>query len=232
MGATHELYNKLYRASNNNQFDKTELYKIISSENIDDKDGDGCTLLHLAASRGDLELVTFLLSNNADITILDNGNWSVLRFAIEAITENNFAVQDAVIKSLIQRNANIDEIEEEICYTALHNAATSGDVIKVQVLVANDANLSAETFHHKTPRKIAEESNYPEKARMLELFDTPVSTVKALTSCHSIFSSRNQLTNNDKASNQVVALESSSHQFPDSEQPREDNSEKFNSPKN
>lgn len=222
MGKTHEMYIALYKASNSDQFDKTELYKIITSENMNDQDEDGCTLLHLAASRGDRELVTFLLSKNADIAKLDNGSWSALRFAIVAINESNFAIQDAIIKMLLGKNANIDEANEEVKETALHDAAASGDVMKAQVLIANGASLSAETFEQKTARKIAEERSYRDKARMLELFDTPVSTIKALTSGHSIFSNRSLADNND----------SSSHQLHDSAQSGVDVEKSINTPKN
>lgn len=229
MSATHNLYNELYRVSSNNQFDKTELYKIITSENMNDQDEDGCTLLHLAASRCDLELVTFLLGKNVDVTKLDNGGWSALRFAIEAITETNFVIQDTIIKSLLEKNANIDEIEEVVNQTALHNAAAYGDVLKAQVLIANGASLSAVTFQQKTARIIAEESSYRDKARMLELLNTPVSTIKALTSGHSIFSSRNPVAVNDTP-NQTVVVDSSSQLLSDI-QPAEDVEKNINPPK-
>ncbi len=191
MGVTHEIYNKLYKESTDNQLDKSALYKIISSDNINDTDASGCTLLHLSAARGDLELVQFLLDKDADISILDGSEWSALRFAVEAITEKNFVTQDAIIKCLLQKKANIDERESGFNYTALHNAATSGNVIQAQILIDNGASLSALTSRKKTARRIVEESSHRNKEEMLKLFDTPVSTIRALTSRHSIFSSSN-----------------------------------------
>jgi ankyrin repeat protein len=69
MGQTHEMYNELYRKSVENKFDKTELYKLITPQNMNAQDDNGMTLFHLAAARSDEELIDFLLRQNADIRI-------------------------------------------------------------------------------------------------------------------------------------------------------------------
>ena len=187
MSNTHEIYNKLYQASRDNQFDKTELYQLITEQNINDTDENGHTLLHLAAVRGDKDLVNYLLDKNADVTLLDEGDWSVLRGAIEAISEDNFAIQDGIIKALLRKGANINEKENGTNYSLLHNAIASGSVIKAQVIIANSAELTGETFHFKTARQLAAECSPEIKNQMLALLDTPVAALSALINQHSIF---------------------------------------------
>lgn len=194
MSAIHDKYNELFRASSDNNFDKTELYRLITEQNINDPDESGQTLLHLAAARGDKELVKFLTDNNASVTQLDGGVWSALRCAVEAITEVNFKIQDEIIKALLHKGANINETEKGINYSLLHNAVTENNLIKVQILIANGADVMARTLEGLTARQLADRCSPEVKTQMFGLFDTPIATLSNLMARHLLYSLNNAST--------------------------------------
>lgn len=48
---------------------------------VDSRDEDGFTPLHLAVISGNMQLVTFLIANNADIMAVDNERHTVVHWA-------------------------------------------------------------------------------------------------------------------------------------------------------
>lgn len=48
---------------------------------VDSRDEDGFTPLHLAVISGNMQLVTFLLANNADVNAVDNEKHTVVHWA-------------------------------------------------------------------------------------------------------------------------------------------------------
>lgn len=48
---------------------------------VDSRDEDGFTPLHLAVIAGNMQLVTFLLANGADVNAVDNEKHSVVHWA-------------------------------------------------------------------------------------------------------------------------------------------------------
>lgn len=57
---------------------------ILVMENsilVDSRDEDGFTPLHLAVISGNMQLVTFLLANNADVNAVDNEKHTIVHWA-------------------------------------------------------------------------------------------------------------------------------------------------------
>ncbi|CAG9820781.1 unnamed protein product [Phaedon cochleariae] len=58
-----------------------DIIAMAAPDLIDSKDDDGFTPLHLAVIAGNMQLVTFLLANNADVNAVDNEKHTVVHWA-------------------------------------------------------------------------------------------------------------------------------------------------------
>lgn len=58
-----------------------DLLVMAAPDLVDGRDEDGFTPLHLAVIAGNMQLVTFLLANKADINAVDNEKHTVVHWA-------------------------------------------------------------------------------------------------------------------------------------------------------
>lgn len=58
-----------------------DLMVMAAPDLVDSRDDDGFTPLHLAVISGNMQLVTFLLANNADVNAMDNEKHTVVHWA-------------------------------------------------------------------------------------------------------------------------------------------------------
>ena len=96
----------------------------------------GSTSLHLAANRGHLEILGFLLDKGADVNSSDASGSTPLD---EAAWKGH--VEAA--RLLLKRGAKVNTRSEETGQTPLHEAAVKGHVDVVEVLLAAGADFSA-----------------------------------------------------------------------------------------
>ncbi len=113
--------------------------------------------LHMAVSRGDLELLKLLLSYKVDLTVRDTHSQTALHSAAHGGNAD-------VAKLLIAAGADVKSLtkafslpcgsgEEEIPQrdTPLHFAAACGDPATIKVLLAGGAEINAVNVHGNTP---------------------------------------------------------------------------------
>ena len=93
---------------------------ITKGAEINSKDNQGLTPLHIAVRRGHLELVKFLLSANADINLKDNRGWTPLHAIFET---GNLEI----VKLLLAKKAD-PNAKNTFDYTPVHFAAQDGNL--------------------------------------------------------------------------------------------------------
>lgn len=71
----------LHYCAENHTLDCAEIILSVAPDIIDVADEDGYTTLHLAVIGGNIPLVNFLISKNADINALDSERHSVIHWA-------------------------------------------------------------------------------------------------------------------------------------------------------
>ena len=114
--------------------DVSKLRAIVAANPaaINAKNDDGLTALWLAAQKGKLEAVTFLLENGADVDPKsDDGVTPLWIAAQQGYVE--------VVKALLAKNADI-EAKRADGVTPLYMAADNGQIEVVKVLLAKGAN--------------------------------------------------------------------------------------------
>ncbi|WP_373998322.1 ankyrin repeat domain-containing protein [Bdellovibrio bacteriovorus] len=111
-----------------------ELQKSVDAGiNINKPNEKGETLLMTAASSGQIDVVKFLLSKKADVTIKDKDQKTALYYALTN-------EQPEVSKALIEANAPLNDLNE-LGDNALTLASSLNDHATMKVLLAKDSTL-------------------------------------------------------------------------------------------
>ncbi|XP_045107810.1 kinase D-interacting substrate of 220 kDa B-like isoform X3 [Portunus trituberculatus] len=109
---------------------------------IDDKDENGATALHLAASRGKPELCNELIIHGADVNAEDNDQWTAVIVASRAGHMDTVA-------TLVDHGANIHQ-KDMGGWTALMWACYKGHSELARYLLTRGADPSTQGQHHMT----------------------------------------------------------------------------------
>jgi ankyrin repeat protein len=145
--------------------DITKLKELLACD-VNMKDNNGRTALHVAASRGDshVELVKFLCENKANLDIQDNNGQTALHVA--TASRGNSHVE--LVKFLCENKANLD-IQDKDGQTALHNAAASrgSSLDMVKFLINSGVNLKIQDKYGKTVLHMAADSGNRETVKIL-----------------------------------------------------------------
>lgn len=128
---------------------------LAGGANADAEDGRGMTGLHIAASKGDLELATILLEGGATVDHA-NGN------GYQAIHSAAGAGQLEMVELLLAKGADPSAADGS-GFTPLHDAAAAGNEELVKLLLAKGASKEAtitegwkDLKEGMTPKEVAE----------------------------------------------------------------------------
>ena len=108
----------------------------FSAGRIDAQDSDGRTALHLAAAAGHSEVVKCLIERGAQVSTVDEGNWSPIHSAAAA-------GRSECLMDLLAAGANVDARAGSSASTALILAASKGRLEIVRALLLASANVQA-----------------------------------------------------------------------------------------
>mmetsp|Transcript_95106 Transcript_95106/g.272004 ORF Transcript_95106/g.272004 Transcript_95106/m.272004 type:complete len:742 (+) Transcript_95106:320-2545(+) len=123
--------------------------------------GEGWSILHHAAARGNLPRVKWILENGGSVDTRSNSGTTPL---MEAAKRGKLKV----CLHLLTSRANID-IQDEQGASALHHAAKSGTVKTVKLLLVAGAERRCHDRNQKTPIDWAEEYKRPHALEVLRL---------------------------------------------------------------
>ena len=102
---------------------------------INKKDNNGQTVLHVAIKEGHEEIIKFLISKRVDLNIKDSSGSTALFYAV---TKN----QNNIIKLLLEKGANVD-VKNNSLFTPLHKAALGGADEALELLLSHNPNINA-----------------------------------------------------------------------------------------
>lgn len=109
---------------------------IVHGAEVNDRDHNGTTALHHAASAGITEAVRLLLDNGADVT---TSTCDVFPPLHRAAANGHYGV----VQLLVDRGVDVKEQEAEDFYPPIMRAASAGHENVVRVLLENGANVEA-----------------------------------------------------------------------------------------
>lgn len=165
--------NLLHRAvMNNNHIVVSELLKC-GYRNVDAKNQEGQSAMHLAALNSDEEMLQLLIQAGVSVNCMDSTNNMPLHYACRH--------QSApFIRALIGAGANIQGRNIRNGYVALHEAAKNGNLEVVKELLSANAPLLPRTSVGEFPIDLAKENNHKEVVLFLENYKlSPASTFKS-----------------------------------------------------
>jgi uncharacterized protein len=166
---------------------------IVGGINPNAQDGDGRTVLISAAARGEMDVVSRLLSHNVDINVKDKNGYTALSHAIDAMHDD---VEEALLnrpeldancrgrngrpalmayvwrdnKARVEKllahgaDVNLQDLDGD---TALHGAAQTGNVEIMGLLMDKGPNVNAKNKVGGTPLMWAAVFGNDDAARML-----------------------------------------------------------------
>jgi len=141
---------------------------LKSGADCNSSNGEGATLLMLAAGAGNFEMVEMLLAAGANVDATDARGWTPLMKALFNY-ELNRGFPD-VVSVLIDAGA---DIEHQVSYGTrpLMIAAGYGEAAVVDVLLAAGADTGAMNEGGRTARTMAETKDYVEVVNQLHMHD-------------------------------------------------------------
>ncbi len=128
---------------------------------INDYSEDGFTALGLACLFGNLDIVQFLVQQNADVNLPTNNGFNV--FPIHAACAANHL---PIVKVLLNAGAKVNVVQQS-GLSPLHIAAEFGNIEMIISLLENGAETNCRMEGGKLPADIAAEKGYAEIADIL-----------------------------------------------------------------
>ena len=192
----------------------------MDKANLEAKNYNGETPLHLAAQWGHLNVVKALARHKANIFAKDQQNSSAIHWAarkgheevveylitedpkllIEPGTESRTVLHEAatlghkkLVELLIQKNASLLEMASDDKETALHAAVKQGHLAVVESLVENKIKVAAQDKDGQTAKALAEKLGKHDIVKFLQGLNKPEEVVAHETKAEEIKAIANEL---------------------------------------
>jgi uncharacterized protein len=156
----------VFEASAAGQFDRVKSLVAENADLVSAYSHDGFTPLHLAAFFGHQSILKLLLDQGANPNAIAKNPMQVMPIH-SAAAHFQPEVAEAIVKDLVIHGAEVNSTQQG-GFTALHEAAQSGNLGLIKFLLAHGANISARANDGKSALTFAQESNKPEAASLLE----------------------------------------------------------------
>jgi ankyrin repeat protein len=131
-------------------FDNEKVKNVLTQIGIDSVDEFGRTALIWACFAENMELINWLIENNADINHQDKKGYSALHFVAQ---EKKIKATEYLLSK--GSETEVKDIHQNTpLWTAVFNA--KDDLSIVELLLKNDANLDNINLSKRTPREMAE----------------------------------------------------------------------------
>lgn len=154
-------------------------FLILKGGNVDLKNQNGYTSLHIAAGHGNLFLAEYLIQNGASVNETDKVGDTPLHDAVLSSTEQ-------MIEFLIQKGGNVNAKNNPYLETPLHYAVRVNKLEFVKLLISNGADIDSPNYIGITPLDLAKSLDRREIIQELEkakglISKQPDSSSKSMT---------------------------------------------------
>uniref|UniRef100_A0AC35TXH5 FYVE-type domain-containing protein n=1 Tax=Rhabditophanes sp. KR3021 TaxID=114890 RepID=A0AC35TXH5_9BILA len=126
---------------------------VDKGANVNFKDKNGESLLHLAVIKMDLIVMKFLIDNGADINSKNSDSLTPLHLLISRKDQFDFKVVSGALNLLVTETANLFIQDDVNGNTVLHLAVS--DVRILESFEGNNLPLAVKNFHGETPLAVA-----------------------------------------------------------------------------
>ncbi|KRT79627.1 Ankyrin repeat-containing protein [Oryctes borbonicus] len=158
--------NLLHRATSQGNF-KVVSEILKTDYNLEIKNQDGQTAVHLASIKGQDDILCQLIKCEASVNSRDTAGYTPLHYA----SQNNYP---STVRLLVQvGNANIQARNTENGWVPLHEAASRGHKEVVKQLLSLNGPVNPRTKKNFLPSQLARLNNHHECAIILENYRTP-----------------------------------------------------------
>ncbi|XP_077567363.1 ankyrin repeat domain-containing protein 26-like isoform X1 [Stigmatopora nigra] len=148
---------KIHKAALYGDLDKLE--QLVQVDNINHVDKQNRSALHIACSRGNEEVVRFLIKKNIQINLCDKQHKSALITAVQA-------QQEGCANILLEHKANTNLADSD-GNTALHAASAIPSISAVISLVKHNADINAKNLEGVSPLTLAVKKDHIHVAEFL-----------------------------------------------------------------
>ncbi|KAM9814963.1 uncharacterized protein ACBT44_009951 isoform 2-T2 [Syngnathus typhle] len=141
------------------QGDMAKLEQLVKNVDINQLDKDNRTALHLACTRGNVEVVKFLIKKNAQVNLSDKQNKTPL---IKAVQEQH----DLCANVLLENKADPNLVDSD-GNTALHLASGIPSLSVITLLVKHGGDINVKNREGISPLTVAVQEDHKEVAEFL-----------------------------------------------------------------
>ncbi|PJZ58412.1 ankyrin repeat domain-containing protein [Leptospira barantonii] len=157
----------LFEAAALGDLEETKRIVAASHETINTLSQDGWSALHLAAYFGHLEIVKFLVSAGADLSLTSKSKLSYGNTALHSAVATG---KKSIVEILLEKGADANALQNPGAITPLHIAASrSGSIEIIQLLLKKGADKKRMSSDEQTPYEIALEKGNAVEAKALEV---------------------------------------------------------------
>nr|XP_024099455.2 POTE ankyrin domain family member G isoform X4 [Pongo abelii] len=138
-----EDLNKLHRAAWWGKVPRKDLVVMLRDTDVNKKDKQKRTALHLASANGNSEVVKLLLDRRCQVNVLDNKKRTALTKAVQC--------QEDQCALMLLEHGTDPNIPDEYGNTALHYAIYNEDKLMAKALLLHGADIESKNKHGLTP---------------------------------------------------------------------------------
>ncbi|XP_035992077.1 uveal autoantigen with coiled-coil domains and ankyrin repeats isoform X3 [Fundulus heteroclitus] len=150
---------RLMKAVERDEVDKVAAVLSKKGINPTKLDGEGRSAFHLAATRGQLDCLSLMLTHNVDITANDGSGKNALHLASKY-------GKSLCVQKLLQHNCPVGNMDLQ-GRTALHDAVMGDCPSSVKLLCDHGASVNAADFDGRTPLILATQMCHPHICQLL-----------------------------------------------------------------
>ncbi|KAM4596516.1 uveal autoantigen with coiled-coil domains and ankyrin repeats protein isoform 2-T2 [Fundulus diaphanus] len=150
---------RLMKAVERDEVDKVAAVLSKKGINPTKLDGEGRSAFHLAATRGQLDCLSLMLTHNVDITANDGSGKNALHLASKY-------GKSLCVQKLLQHNCPVGNMDLQ-GRTALHDAVMADCPSSVKLLCDHGASVNASDFDGRTPLILATQMCHPHICQLL-----------------------------------------------------------------